>query len=155
MTEPNATLRRAFAQHQAGALHAACDLYGQVLASRPAHPDALHLLGAARATLGDKAGGIALIRRAIAAHAELHDFADTAALIEALDLVISVDTAVARAAGAPGRPVWVLNRFDRCWRWMMDRTDSPWYPTMHLLTQTTPGVWEDVVADAADALASG
>lgn len=87
--------------------------------------------------------------------AELHDFADTAALIEALDLVITVDTAVAHAAGALGRPVWVLNRFDRCWRWMMDRTDSPWYPTMRLFTQTTPGVWDDVVADVADALASG
>jgi tetratricopeptide (TPR) repeat protein len=86
--------------------------------------------------------------------AELHDFADTAALIEALDLVITVDTAVAHAAGALARPVWVLNRFDRCWRWMMDRTDSPWYPTMRLFTQTRPGVWDDVVADVAAALAS-
>ena len=80
------------------------------------------------------------------------DFADTAALIEALDLVISVDTAVAHAAGALARPVWMLNRFDRCWRWMVDRTDTPWYPTMRHFTQTRPGVWQNVVADAAAAL---
>ena len=84
--------------------------------------------------------------------ADLHDFADTAALIEVLDLVITVDTSVAHAAGALGRPVWVLNRFDRCWRWMMDRTDTPWYPTMRLFTQTRPGVWDGVVADVAAAL---
>ncbi len=84
---------------------------------------------------------------------ELGDFADTAALIEALDLVISVDTAVAHAAGALGRPVWVLNRFDRCWRWMTGRTDTPWYPTMRLFTQTRPGVWGDVMDDVAAALA--
>jgi tetratricopeptide (TPR) repeat protein len=84
--------------------------------------------------------------------ADLHDFADTAGLIEALDLVITVDTSVVHAAGALGRPVWVLNRFDRCWRWMMDRTDTPWYPTMRLFTQRRPGVWDDVVADVAAAL---
>jgi len=85
---------------------------------------------------------------------ELNDFADTAALIQALDLVISVDTAVVHVAGALGRPVWVLNRFDRCWRWMWDRTDTPWYPTMRLFTQTTPGQWDDVVAAVLQA-ASG
>ena len=85
---------------------------------------------------------------------ELADFADTAALIEELDLVISVDTAVAHVAGALGRPVWMLNRFDRCWRWMWDRSDTPWYPTMRLFTQATPGVWDDVVADVATALAA-
>ena len=83
---------------------------------------------------------------------ELADFADTAALIEALDLVITVDTAVAHAAGALGRPVWVLNRFDRCWRWMTDRADTPWYPTMRLFTQAQPGVWDDVVDAVAAAL---
>jgi tetratricopeptide (TPR) repeat protein len=84
---------------------------------------------------------------------ELDDFADTAALIDGLDLVISVDTAVAHLAGALGKPVWMLNRFDRCWRWMWDRTDTPWYPTMRLFTQTAPGVWEDVVAEVAAMLA--
>jgi len=61
---------------------------------------------------------------------ELNDFADTAALIEALDLVISVDTAVVHLAGALGKPVWLLNRFDTCWRWLLGRDDSPWYPTL-------------------------
>ena len=84
---------------------------------------------------------------------ELDDFADTAALIDGLDLVISVDTAVAHVAGALGKPVWLLNRFDRCWRWMWERTDTPWYPTMRLFTQTVPGVWDDVVAEVAADLA--
>ena len=66
---------------------------------------------------------------------ELKDFADTAALAECLDLVISVDTAVAHLAGALGKPVWVLNRFDTCWRWLVGREDSPWYPTMRLFRQ--------------------
>jgi len=57
--------------------------------------------------------------------AELEGFADTAALVEALDLVISVDTSVAHLAGALGKPVWLLNRFDTCWRWFAEREDSP------------------------------
>jgi tetratricopeptide (TPR) repeat protein len=85
--------------------------------------------------------------------AELDDFAATAALIEALDLVITVDTSVAHVAGAQGRPVWVLNRFDRCWRWMTSRTDTIWYPTMRLFTQGSPGVWDDVVSAVAAELA--
>jgi tetratricopeptide (TPR) repeat protein len=84
--------------------------------------------------------------------AELDDFADTAALVEALDLVISVDTAVVHLAGALGKPVWVLNRFDTCWRWLRDRTDSPWYPSLRLFAQTAPGDWDGVVASVATAL---
>ena len=84
--------------------------------------------------------------------AELDDFADTAALVEALDLVISVDTAVAHLAGALGRPVWVLNRFDQCWRWLRDRDDSPWYPTARLFRQRTPGDWNGVIREVAAAL---
>ena len=76
----------------------------------------------------------------------LTDFADTAALIEALDLVITVDTAVAHLAGALGKPVWLLNRFDACWRWPGTRDDSPWYPTMRLFRQTAPGDWAGVIA---------
>jgi hypothetical protein len=76
---------------------------------------------------------------------ELHDFADTAALIEALDLVIGVDTAGAHLAGALGKPVWVLNRFDSCWRWLQGRTDSPWYPTMRLFRQPRAGDWTSVI----------
>ncbi len=83
----------------------------------------------------------------------LGDFADTAALIEALDLVITVDTAVAHVAGALGLPVWLLSRFDACWRWMRDRDDSPWYPSMRLFRQTVPGDWAGVVRRVAEALA--
>ncbi|MGY8676954.1 tetratricopeptide repeat protein [Bradyrhizobium sp. UFLA05-153] len=78
---------------------------------------------------------------------DLHDFGETAALIEALDLVISVDTAVAHLAGALGRPVWLLNRFDRCWRWLLNRDDSPWYPTLRQFRQPQPGDWSRVLQD--------
>jgi tetratricopeptide (TPR) repeat protein len=86
---------------------------------------------------------------------ELRDFADTAALVEALDLVISVDTSVAHLAGALGKPLWVLNRYDQCWRWLRDRTDSPWYPTARLFRQPSPGDWTPVIRDVADALLRG
>jgi hypothetical protein len=74
----------------------------------------------------------------------LGDFADTAAAIARLDLVISVDTAVAHLAGALGKPVWVLLPFAPDWRWMLDREDSPWYPTARLFRQTRPGDWPGV-----------
>ncbi len=77
---------------------------------------------------------------------ELHDFTDTAALIEHLDLVISVDTSTAHLAGAMGKPVWILNRFDACWRWLDGRTDTPWYPTARLFRQPEPGAWTPVIA---------
>jgi tetratricopeptide (TPR) repeat protein len=84
---------------------------------------------------------------------ELDDFADTAALIEALDLVISVDTSVVHLAGALAKPVWILNRFDTCWRWMLDREDSPWYPTARLFRQPRLGDWDDVFERVAQELA--
>jgi len=74
------------------------------------------------------------------------DFADTAALIMQLDLVISVDTSVAHLAAGLGKPVWVLSRFDGCWRWLTGRDDSPWYPTLRLYRQTSPGTWAPVIA---------
>lgn len=83
---------------------------------------------------------------------EIRDFADTAALVAGLDLVITVDTAVAHLAGALGRPVWILSRYDGCWRWLLNRTDSPWYPTARLFHQPAMGQWEPVVADVAKAL---
>ncbi len=83
---------------------------------------------------------------------EVEDFADTAALVEALDLVITVDTAVAHLAGALGKPVWVLNRFDACWRWLVGRSDSPWYPTATLFRQPRAGDWDAVFAQVAAAL---
>ncbi|WP_249782281.1 tetratricopeptide repeat protein [Bradyrhizobium sp. BR 10289] len=78
---------------------------------------------------------------------DLHDFDETAALIEALDLVIGVDTAVVHLAGALGRPVWLLNRFDRCWRWLLNRDDSPWYPSLRQFRQLQPGDWGSVLKD--------
>jgi tetratricopeptide (TPR) repeat protein len=75
----------------------------------------------------------------------LHDFSDTAALVDNLDLVISVDTSTAHLAGALGKPVWLLNRFDTCWRWLLQRADSPWYPTVKLYRQEKAGHWDDVV----------
>jgi len=77
--------------------------------------------------------------------AELVDFSDTAALIDNLDLVISVDTSTAHLAGALAKPMWILNRFDSCWRWLSDRTDSPWYPTATIYRQSRAGDWEGVV----------
>ena len=76
----------------------------------------------------------------------LYDFFDTAALIAALDLVITVDTSVAHMAGALGKPVWVLSRYDSCWRWLMNRDDSPWYPSMRLFTQDKPHDWSQPLA---------
>ena len=77
--------------------------------------------------------------------AELEDFADTAAVIDRLDLVISVDTSVAHLAGAMGKPVWLMLPRPAEWRWMEDRDDSPWYPTMRLFRQRERGDWADVV----------
>lgn len=85
--------------------------------------------------------------------ASLADFADTAALVSELDLVIAVDTAVAHLAGAIGTEVWLLNRFDSCWRWLQDRDDSPWYPGMRLFRQTAPGDWAEVMDRVVAALA--
>ena len=76
---------------------------------------------------------------------DLDDFADTAALVANLDLVIACDTAVAHLAGAMGKPVWILNRFDGCWRWLTGRDDSPWYPSARLFTQTTANDWPGVI----------
>jgi tetratricopeptide (TPR) repeat protein len=76
---------------------------------------------------------------------QLNDFSDTAALIENLDLVITVDTSTAHLAGALGKPVWILNRYDTCWRWLLNRTDSPWYLTARLYGQEKTGHWDDVM----------
>jgi tetratricopeptide (TPR) repeat protein len=85
---------------------------------------------------------------------EVQDFADTAALIAGLDLVISVDTAIAHLAGAMGKPVWMLSRFDGCWRWLQARSDSPWYPSLRLYRQKALGDWSPVVAAIAADLAA-
>ena len=82
----------------------------------------------------------------------LDDFAETAAAVMKLDLVITVDTAVAHLAGALGRPVWVLLPFAPDWRWLLDREDSSWYPTMRLFRQPRPGDWEAVFERVTRAL---
>jgi len=83
---------------------------------------------------------------------DLADFADTAALVQTLDLVIAVDTAVAHLAGALGKPVWLMNRIDTCWRWLLYRDDSPWYPTLRQFRQPAPGAWDPVIAAVCEAL---
>jgi len=77
---------------------------------------------------------------------EINDFSDTAAFTENLDLVISVDTAIVHLAGAMGKPVWTLLPFVPDWRWMLNRGDSPWYPTMRLFRQPSPGDWKSVIS---------
>jgi hypothetical protein len=77
---------------------------------------------------------------------------ETAAAIVNLDLVITIDTAVAHLAGALGRPVWVMLPTPADWRWLLDRADSPWYSSMRPFRQDQPGAWEKVVADVSAAL---
>ena len=83
---------------------------------------------------------------------DLKDFADTAALLANLDLVIAVDSAVVHLAGAMGQPVWTLLPFAPDWRWLLDRSDSPWYPTMRLFRQPSIGDWESVIAEVREQL---
>jgi len=83
---------------------------------------------------------------------ELKDFADTAALLANLDLVIAVDTAVVHLAGAMGKPVWTLLPFAPDWRWLLERSDSPWYPTMRLFRQPATGDWDSVMAEVREQL---
>lgn len=80
------------------------------------------------------------------------DFAETAALMQSLDLVISVDSALAHLAGALGRPTWLLLQSSADWRWMRERLDTPWYPTMRLFRQGGDGDWRVVIGDAMRAL---
>jgi ADP-heptose:LPS heptosyltransferase len=98
-------------------------------------------------------------QRVIAAHPNMNNprpkiasFDDTAALMAHLDLVISVDTAVAHLAGALGRNVWILLPFAPDWRWMLDRADSPWYPTARIFRQSQRGQWNPVVEEVTSLL---
>ncbi|MFA4994078.1 MAG: tetratricopeptide repeat protein [Bdellovibrionales bacterium] len=83
---------------------------------------------------------------------DVEDFEDTAAIIEHLDLVISVDTSVAHLAGGMGKSVWILSRFDACWRWLQNRPDNPWYPTARVFGQKSAGDWGGVIEDVRIAL---
>jgi hypothetical protein len=105
--------------------------------------------------LGPPAAQMQHVPEAAALHdvsSRLNDWSDTAALIAGLDLVIAVDTAVVHLAGALGKPVWMLSRFDACWRWFLGRDDTPWYPSMRLFRQTTRGDWGDVITRVSQAL---
>ncbi|HBK09322.1 MAG TPA: peptide transporter [Acetobacteraceae bacterium] len=80
------------------------------------------------------------------------DFADTAAVVANLDVVVSVDTSVVHLAGLLRKPVFLLDRYDGCWRWLSDRTDTPWYPDLTIFRQDTPGDWSAPMEAAAEAL---
>jgi tetratricopeptide (TPR) repeat protein/glycosyltransferase involved in cell wall biosynthesis len=104
---------------------------------------------------GDRAGDLQQFEQAEQIQdlsQQLEDFADTAAAIAQLDLIISVDTAVAHLAGALGKPVWLLLCSDPDWRWMLDRADSPWYPTFRLFRQPDLGDWAIVFSQIREAL---
>jgi hypothetical protein len=90
----------------------------------------------------------------VAAGSSLANFADTAAVIAALDLVITVDTSVAHLAGALGRPVWILLPYVPDWRWLLGRVDSPWYPSARLFRQGPDRRWEPVIAVVKQAIAT-
>ncbi len=91
--------------------------------------------------------------RAMVDHsADQKNFADTAALVAQMDMVLSIDTSLAHLAGALGKPVWIMLPFSADWRWLVGRTDTPWYPTARLFRQKRPGDWEGVVAEVAQAL---
>jgi tetratricopeptide (TPR) repeat protein len=107
--------------------------------------------------MGAKASQIAtsgLTDRIIDLMGDVQDFEDTAAIIEHLDLVISVDTSVAHLAGGMGKPVWILSRFDACWRWLQNRADSPWYPAARIFGQQRSGDWAAVIEQVKASLAA-
>jgi len=135
---------------------------GIVWAGKPAHPEdrtrschlrdflplskipGVALFGLQKGGAADQAEDLASEMAMTNLGGELDDFTDTAAVIENLDLIISVDTAVLHLAGAMGRPAWAILPSTPDWRWMLDRPDSPWYPTMRLFRQKSYGDWEDV-----------
>jgi ADP-heptose:LPS heptosyltransferase len=90
--------------------------------------------------------------RIIQLGASIENFADTAAIMSSLDLVISSDTSTVHLAGGLGRPVWILLHFVPDWRWLLDRSDSPWYPTARLFRQPRRGDWDAVIAEVGCAL---
>ena len=94
-----------------------------------------------------------ILKNIVTHESELHDFADTAALIEQMDLVISIDTSVAHLAGALGKPLWVALPYSVDYRWMVEGPTTPWYPTAALFRQSTPGDWLDVTRAMAERLA--
>ena len=99
-------------------------------------------------------GELGLADRIVDFMGDVTDFADTAALILNLDLVITVDTAVAHLAGGLGKPVWILSRYNADWRWLQNQPSSPWYPSARIFGQPTMGDWDSVVVEIGRALAN-
>ena len=85
---------------------------------------------------------------------DLRDFSDTAALLDLMDLVITIDTSVAHLAGAMGKRVWILLPYNPDWRWLLDRNDSPWYPSARLFRQQQIGDWAGVIDQVMSQLRS-
>ena len=106
--------------------------------------------GAAQAEIGAYWGRAPLVNLG----PEIRDFADTMAIVECLDLVVTVDTAVGHLAGAMGKEVWIMLPHAPDWRWLLGRTDSPWYPTARLFRQSAARSWEPVAAEIAAVLAN-
>jgi ADP-heptose:LPS heptosyltransferase len=104
--------------------------------------------GAAQAQIGSYWGRAPLLNLG----PEIADFGDTMAVLECLDLVVSVDTAVVHLAGAMGKPVWVILPYAPDWRWLLDRDDSPWYPSVRLFRQSADRQWGPVIAKIAHEL---
>ncbi|MDT8304098.1 MAG: tetratricopeptide repeat protein, partial [Sedimentisphaerales bacterium] len=114
--------------------------------------DGVRLYGLQKGKAAEQVEGLADEMTITNIGTEFEDFSDTAAAIENLDLVISVDTSVLHLAGAMGKPVWALLPFAPEWRWMLNREDSPWYPTMKLFRQKKWGQWGSVFQDVAKEL---
>jgi len=102
--------------------------------------------------VGAKASMVSDLPKVIDLSSTLRDFTDTAGAIAHLDLIISIDTALVHLAGAMAKPVWMLTPYNPDWRWMLNRTDSPWYPTMRLFRQPKQDDWDSVFADVRNAL---
>lgn len=126
---------------------------GLITRGAPHHPDDHNrsIPDEASAGLASLPGVRRLEREATGAR----DMEETAEIIRGLERVITVDTAVAHLAGAMGKPCWLLLPYKGDWRWLIDRTDSPWYPSMRIFRQPTPGDWAGVVAQVRAAAGQG
>jgi len=102
----------------------------------------------------EQIAALGLVDRIIDFMDEVTDFADTAAIVQNLDLVITVDTSVAHLAGGLGKPVWILSRFNADWRWLQNRPTNPWYPTARIFGQPTLGDWDSVMTEVGRELAN-
>jgi hypothetical protein len=145
----NRMLAQAVEDYSAGRPEQAVVVCGDILAEHPDHIHALHLSAVIAFVTDRAAEGARLLARIFTLEPEHAP----AAAVAALDLVISVDTSVAHLAGALGRPVWMLLPYALDRRWLRDREDSPWYPTMRLFRQERARFWDGVLAHVSAELA--